>query len=128
MRGRLLAPLVSGVPFEPAAADISAREGMRLDEFGVTGAILHTPGHTAGSISLMLDSGDAIIGDTIMGGYMGGAVLASKPNHHYFAEDVPLAMASLDRVLAASSRRLFVGHGGPLRHAGVARWRSSHSA
>jgi hydroxyacylglutathione hydrolase len=128
LRGRLLAPLVSGVPFERAAADISACEGMRLDEFGVAGTILHTPGHTAGSISVMFDSGDAIIGDTIMGGYMGGAVLASKPNYHYFAEDISLAMASLDRVLAASSRRLFVGHGGPLRHEGVARWRSSHSA
>jgi hypothetical protein len=76
----------------------------------------------------MLDSGDAIIGDVIMGGYMGGAVLASKPNYHYFAEDISLAMASLDRVLAASSGRLLAGHGGPLRHKDVVGWRSSHSA
>jgi hydroxyacylglutathione hydrolase len=128
LRGRLLSPLVSGVRFERAAADVPAREGMRLDEFGVAGSILHTPGHTAGSIAVILDSGDAIIGDTIMGGYMGGAVMASKPNYHYFAEDISLAMASLDRVLAASSRRLFVGHGGPLRHEDVAGWRSSHPA
>ena len=126
LRGQLLAPLVSGVPFERAAADISAREGMRLDEFGVAGAILHTPGHTAGSISLMLDSGDAIIGDVIMGGYAGGAILPSHPTFHYFADDLPGAMASLDRILAATSGRLFVGHGGPLHHHAVAQWRRRH--
>ena len=126
LRGQLLAPLVSGVPFERAAADISAREGMRLDEFGVAGAILHTPGHTAGSISLMLDSGDAIIGDVIMGGYAGGAIRPSQPNFHYFADDLPGAMASLDRILAATSARLFVGHGGPLHHQAVAKWRRRH--
>jgi glyoxylase-like metal-dependent hydrolase (beta-lactamase superfamily II) len=126
LRGRLLAPLVSGVPFERAAADISPCEGMRLDEFGVAGAILHTPGHTAGSVSVMLDSGDAIIGDVIMGGYAGGAIWPSRPNFHYFADDLPGAMASLDRILTATSGRLFVGHGGPLHHQAVKKWRRRH--
>jgi hydroxyacylglutathione hydrolase len=36
---------------------------MDLLEFGVDGRIVHTPGHTSGSISLLLDSGEAFVGD-----------------------------------------------------------------
>jgi hypothetical protein len=72
-----------------------------------------------------MDSGDAIVGDMLMGGYAGGAVLPSRPNFHYFADDLPLSMDSLDRVLRVSSGRLFVGHGGPVAHAAALRWRAS---
>jgi glyoxylase-like metal-dependent hydrolase (beta-lactamase superfamily II) len=123
LRGRILTPLLSHLPFPTRAADIDAEEGMRLDAFGIGGRVLHTPGHTPGSISVVLDSGDAILGDLLMGGYAGGAIRPTMPNFHYFAEDLPAAMTSIDRVLAATSGRLFVGHGGPLRHEDVARWR-----
>lgn len=128
LRGRLLARLFRHLPFEPVAADVAAADGMRLDDFGVAGTVLHTPGHTAGSIALILDSGDAIVGDTLMGGYAGGAVFPARPNYHYFADDLPAAMESLDKVLAATRGTLFVGHGGPLRHEDVARWRATHGA
>lgn len=125
LRGRILARMLSDLPFQPRAADLDAEGGLRLDAFGVAAAVLHTPGHTPGSISVVFDSGDAIIGDVIMGGYAGGALRPTRPNFHYFADDLPTAMASLDRILAATSGRLFVGHGGPLRHADVKRWRAS---
>jgi hydroxyacylglutathione hydrolase len=125
LRGRILARLVSHLPFRTRAADVDAEDGMRLDEFGIAGSVLHTPGHTPGSISVVLDSGDAIVGDVIMGGYAGGAIWPTKPNFHYFAEDLPAAMASIDRILAAASGRLFVGHGGPLRHNEVRAWRQA---
>ena len=126
LRGRILARLLSHIPFRAVAADIDAENGMRLDDFGIAGSVLHTPGHTPGSISVRLDSGDAIIGDVIMGGYAGGAIRPSQPNFHYFADDLPGAMASLDRILAATSGRLFVGHGGPLDRQTVEKWRRRH--
>jgi hydroxyacylglutathione hydrolase len=126
LRGRVLARLCENLPFRSIDAGIPAEEGMRLEPFGVGGSILHTPGHTAGSITVLLDSGAAIVGDTIMGGWAGGAIRRAKPNFHYFAEDLPLAMASLDRILAAAAGQLFVGHGGPLDREDVARWRSTH--
>ena len=128
LRGRLLARLFGHLSFDPVAADVTAADGMRLDDFGVAGTVLHTPGHTAGSIALILDSGDAIVGDTLMGGYAGGAVFPTRPNFHSFADDLPAAMESLDKVLAATRGTLFVGHGGPLRHEDVARWRATHGA
>lgn len=123
LRGRILARLLSDLPFSTRAADIDAEEGMRLEEFGIAGRVLHTPGHTPGSISVVLDSGDAILGDLLMGGYAGGAIRPTTPNFHSFAEDLRAALTSIDRVLEAASSRLFVGHGGPLRREDVARWR-----
>lgn len=127
LRGRILARLVAHLPFHTRAADIDAEEGSRLDAFGVYGSILRTPGHTPGSISVLLDAGDAIVGDVIMGGWAGGAIRPSQPNFHYFADDLPGAMASVDRILAATSGRLFVGHGGPLNHEAVVKWRRRHN-
>jgi glyoxylase-like metal-dependent hydrolase (beta-lactamase superfamily II) len=123
LRGRTLARLLHHLPFHARPVDVDAEDGMRLDEFGVAASVLHTPGHTPGSISVVLDSGDAIIGDLIMGGYAGGAIWPTKPNFHYFADDLPLAMTSLDRILARVAGRLYVGHGGPLQHHAVMRWR-----
>ncbi|MFN6190428.1 MAG: MBL fold metallo-hydrolase [Planctomycetia bacterium] len=123
LRGWMLARLVAQLPFRARAADIDAEDGVRLDEFGIAGSILHTPGHTPGSISVILDSGDAIVGDVIMGGWAGGAIRPTKPNFHYFADDLPTVMASVDRILAATSGRLCVGHGGPLCHGDVHAWR-----
>lgn len=126
LRGRVLARLCENLPFKSVDAGIPAEEGMRLDHFGLPASIIHTPGHTAGSITVLLDSGEAIAGDTIMGGWAGGAIRRGKPNFHYFADDLPMAMASLDRILAASAGHLYVGHGGPLRRDDVARWRATH--
>ncbi|MFM9196215.1 MAG: hypothetical protein ACKOWG_10825, partial [Planctomycetia bacterium] len=126
LRGRILARLLAHLPFRTRAADIDAEEGSRLDAFGVYGSILHTPGHTPGSISVLLDAGDAIVGDVIMGGWAGGAIRPSQPNFHYFADDLSGAMASVDRILAANPGGLFVGHGGPLKHEVVVKWRRRH--
>lgn len=40
----------------------------------------HTPGHSEGSISITLDSGDIIMGDILMGGMMGGAFYPPDPD------------------------------------------------
>lgn len=128
LRGRILARLLHHVPFHTRAADIDAEDGARLDEYGIEACVRHTPGHTSGSISVVFDSGDAIIGDLLMGGYAGGMIRPTKPNLHYFADDLPTAMTSLDRLLAMTSGRLFVGHGGPLRHEDVRAWQRAMNA
>ncbi len=40
--------------FEPVEPDLVVGESFDLSEFGVKGEILHTPGHTEGSIVLMV--------------------------------------------------------------------------
>ena len=127
LRGKMMSPLFSGAKFAPVPADFFSEDGMRLDEYGISARVVHTPGHTAGSLSVIMDDGDAIIGDVIMGGYLGGQFLATRPNWHYFAEDFQTNQRSLDRLLAETSGKLYVGHGGPVSQERVKRWRQRAS-
>ena len=57
-------------PFEP---DILFKGGEKLDEFGLPATIYHTPGHTDGGLSVVLDNGKAaVINDLMQGGMFGG--------------------------------------------------------
>ncbi|MCB0187293.1 MAG: MBL fold metallo-hydrolase [Caldilineaceae bacterium] len=114
LRGRVMAPLFANRPFDAPTADLWLTEGMRLDAYGVQGTVLHTPGHTPGSVSVLLDDGQAIVGDLLMGGYMGGILWPTKPNPHYFTADLAQNRASLQRILKLATHTLYVGHGGPL--------------
>lgn len=123
LRGRIMAHFFKNGAFARFQRDLVIEDTLRLDAYGVSGSILHTPGHTLGSISLLLDSGEAIVGDVLMGGYLGGIVRPGQPNDHYFSADFTATQRSLGRILAHAPQRLFVGHGGPLDVARVrARW------
>lgn len=121
-RHRLLLPIVDK-PFESFAIDLTLAEGMSLGEWGVPARVIETPGHSEGSITLVFDTGDAIAGDVLIGGFLGGLLLPRQPRLPYFAEDLPRLYESIDRVLAESTRQLYVGHGGPLDHPAVLKWR-----
>lgn len=113
LRGKMMKPFIN--PRFPAfKPDILLETGQRLDQFGIAAQVIHTPGHTAGSISLLFDDGQAIIGDMLMGGYLGGNLQPGKPNTHYFADDLDQNYHSLHQILALSPTKLHVGHGGPL--------------
>ena len=93
--------------FEP---DISLESAYRLDEFGVAGWVIPTPGHTPGSVSVLLDSGEAIVGDMVMGRLMG---LIRKPGPPIVAWDLERNWESLRQLLALAPRVVYAGHGGP---------------
>ncbi len=113
LEARLILPVVSK-PFPPFQPDILMDKETSLDDFGVNGYVIHTPGHTAGSLSVILPTGEAMVGDVMMGGYMGGNILAARPNYHYFADDLDAIHASIQKILALETKTLYVGHGGPL--------------
>ncbi len=111
---RLLMPFLSGQTFSGIKADVLIKEEIGLQDFGIEGKIIFTPGHTAGSISVLLDNSEAIIGDVMMGGYLGGRLMGSRPNYHYFAEDLSAIHASIKKIMVSAPKKLYVGHGGPL--------------
>ena len=74
---------------------------------------------------MLFANGDAIIGDILRGGMMGGAFLAARPNYPFFLYDLAdkrVILESVQRVLDAGAQRLYVGHGGPLPRQAVAQW------
>jgi len=111
---RLAAPIVQGGRGEPTHPDLILDGERSLRDIGVDGRIIETPGHTAGSISLLLAGGDAVVGDLLMGGYLGGLVRRRVPNVAYFQDDDDAARQSLRMILGSGARKIYVGHGGPL--------------
>ncbi len=104
--------------FEP---DIVFEDEWRLDKYtsaplsasSVAGRVILTPGHTPGSISVLLDSGEAIVGDLVMGQLMG---LIRKPGPPIVAWDLERNQESVRRLAALSPRVVYVGHGGPFEN------------
>ena len=113
LEARLIRPFVDK-PFPAVEPDVVFDQELDLAPYGVDGRVVMTPGHTAGSVSVLLAGGEAIVGDVLMGGFMGGTFQAGKPNLHYFAEDASQVRRSLDFLLAQPVQTLYVGHGGPL--------------
>ncbi len=101
--------------FEVCEPDILIEEEITLTDFGVNGKVFFTPGHTKGSISILFENREAIIGDVMLGGWVGGALFASRPNYHYFIEDLNDLHNSMKKIFSWQPSKLYVGHGGPLQ-------------
>ncbi len=110
---RVIAALVPN-SFEKSEPDILIEQEMSLDEFGVDAKVIFTQGHTKGSLSVLCANEQAIIGDLLMGGWAGGALLGATPNYHYYIDDKNDLNASLKKVMGFKPHKLHVGHGGPL--------------
>lgn len=100
--------------FPAVEPDLLLDEGYSLAEFGLPATVLHTPGHTPGSISILFEDGRAIAGDLMMGGSLGGAFHPFDPGYHYYAEDLAELRRSIRKLLDRGAKTIYLGHGGPL--------------
>src|SRR5208337_1572764 len=80
----------------------------RLDAFGVNGTIIPTPGHTNGSLSVILATGECIAGDLVTGMFPAG-----RPRLPIFAEDPEAAKKSIRTIIGTKPEIIHTGHGGP---------------
>ncbi|GAA2781373.1 MBL fold metallo-hydrolase [Kitasatospora sp. CM 4170] len=104
-------------PFEPA---VLIRGETSLEDFGLAARIMPTPGHTAGSVSVLTDDGDLVAGDLIANSFMG--LIPGRPANPPFHDDPRQNLASLRRMLALDPTALHVGHGTPLDPDRVRQW------
>ena len=110
-KGRALEGVIpsrKAVP-EKVEPDEFMEERVNLHGFGVDGEIIHTPGHTEGSLSVILDDGNAVVGDLIMGSLL----LFGRASLPFFAVDLDEIKASIEKVLAAEPSKIWPSHGGP---------------
>lgn len=111
--GRLIRPFVDK-PFPALQPDLLLEDGMDLKPYGIGGRVITTPGHTNGSVSILLEEGRAVAGDLLIGGYLGGLFAGHIPGYPYFAEDMEALRLSIKKLVAYAPSKLYVGHGGPL--------------
>lgn len=116
---------LTGIPSEraePCEPDLVIERDFVLAPYGVPGGVVvHTPGHTAGSVSALLPNGDVLAGDLVIGGitFLGGVMRLGHARKPPFEDDPLLVRQSLIQLLAQGAQRFFVGHGGPLTAAAV---------
>jgi glyoxylase-like metal-dependent hydrolase (beta-lactamase superfamily II) len=96
---------LQGSRFEGAEADILMEDEFDLNEYGIPGKIIHTPGHSPSSISIMLDNGEALIGDLVRDEGSGEIGLGM------FYEDKQVLLESLEKVAAFEPRIIYLSHG-----------------
>jgi hydroxyacylglutathione hydrolase len=82
---------------EGARADVVLEgEQLSLGAYGIEAELLHTPGHTPGSLSVLLPGGEALVGD------------------------LDQAVASWNLLLARGVKTVYPGHGRPFPAARLA--------
>ena len=91
--------------------DILIEGEMSLEKYGVEGVVISTPGHTPGSVSVLLSSGEALVGDLIMG----VGLWTRIPGYPIFADDLKQVWGSIRSIMERSPKIVYAGHGGPFR-------------
>lgn len=81
-----------------------------LEEFGINGSIIYTPGHTPGSVSVLLNTGEAFVGCLIHN----KAPFVLKPALPIYAQDIELLKKSLKMLIDRGAKILYPGHGKPV--------------
>lgn len=99
--GILTRPLLK---FPPVTAEKLFDGEFDLKSYGINGKVIHTPGHTAGSLSVLLEDGKAIVGDL--------AVNFSPSNPFPpFAEKPETIFSNWDLLIKAGVKKIYPAHG-----------------
>ncbi len=81
--------------------------GISLHEYGIPGKVVYTPGHSMGHVSILLDSGDAIVGDMAMNDWY----LRFTPGLPILADDINMVVQSWKKILPMGIKRIHPAHG-----------------
>jgi glyoxylase-like metal-dependent hydrolase (beta-lactamase superfamily II) len=88
--------------FEP---NIFLNDGQHLVEYGIDARIIHTPGHTRGSLAIITARGNLLVGDTVSN--------RMRPGLAPFFQDRNEMIASLDKLKKLGAKTVYPGHGKP---------------
>lgn len=75
---------------------------MPLAPYGIDGKVVALPGHTAGSVGVLLATRELLVGDAMSGLW--------APGPAWCYEDKSLMEESLEKIKALRPRRIYTGH------------------
>ncbi len=106
----LSAPLKVCMKISSTQADIVLSDDeFNLESFGIDGKIIHTPGHTSGSVSVLLKTGEAFVGCLAHN----NLPFRLHPNLPIFAEDIEQIKKSWETIINQGAKIIYPGHGDP---------------
>lgn len=99
--------MVSKSKYQPVNPDIVVKGDYDLGKYIPGAKVISTPGHTAGSISLVIRDEAALVGDTLF------SVMPWSAFPPY-ANDIPELLKSWKILIASGCRTFYPGHGKPI--------------
>jgi hydroxyacylglutathione hydrolase len=91
--------------------DVVVEDELDLNRYDVTARVIWTPGHTRGSLSVVLESGEVIVADLVVPRFM----VFGPPAIAFWATSREDSLASIRRVLDLKPSVVLTSHGGPYR-------------
>lgn len=90
--------------YPAATPDILVKDSLDLRDFGFPGRVIHTPGHTFGSLVVLLEKGEMLAGDTLFG-------IPGKRIFPPFAEDLAGLLKSWKMISEMKVKTFYPAHG-----------------
>jgi len=106
--------LRAGAGVEP---EVVLEDEFDLRQYGVAGKVIWTPGHSPGSLSVIVESGEAVVGDLVLPRFMA----FGPPAIAFWSASREDSLASIMKVLALKPSVIHTSHGGPYRPEALAR-------
>ncbi len=104
----LFFPIFKKISFPKFKPDILiTNESYSLSMYGIDGNIIHTPGHTLGSISVILNSGEAFVGCMAHNGFP----FRLHPGLPIYAQDIESIRKCWKILIAGGTKMIYPGHG-----------------
>jgi glyoxylase-like metal-dependent hydrolase (beta-lactamase superfamily II) len=104
----LFKPMMSLLRFDIPEIDVLlGDEGLSLERYGISGRIIHTPGHSPGSVSVLLNTGDAFVGCMAQN----SLPFCLRPKLPIYAQDIEKVKESWRVLIAEGARTIYPGHG-----------------
>ncbi|HSF80041.1 MAG TPA: MBL fold metallo-hydrolase [Anaerolineales bacterium] len=88
---------------------IAGDEEISLVEYGIPGKVVYTPGHSWGSVSVLLDSGEAFVGDLAMNMFP----MRLTPGLPIFGDDILIVKKSWQKLMDMGAKMVYPAHGKP---------------
>jgi hydroxyacylglutathione hydrolase len=103
--GNALLPFIN---FPGTSVDLAlGDEDYSLECYGIHGRVIHTPGHTSGSMSVLLDTGEAFVGDLAVN----GLPMRIGPGMPEYAENTKAIKESWRLLLSKGAKQIYPAHG-----------------
>ncbi len=80
-----------------------------LKEYGIDGKVIYTPGHTPGSVSVVLSNGDVFAGCMAQN----SLPFTLRPQFQVYATDIEQLKASWRKLIDRGAKTIWPGHGNP---------------
>jgi hydroxyacylglutathione hydrolase len=89
--------------------EVSLEDGQKLSEYGVDAQIVALPGHTKGSVGVLTEEKEFVVGDAMFN--------MLHPTGSRLFEDERIMEQSVEKIRKSGAKTVYVGHGNPIKMA-----------